>query len=92
MKVFWLFGTAIPALAMAFVTAVPMPVKLIYNGSKSAPLGFYWVDQQAASRQEFVLVYVTKRVRGLVEKLKYLLPGDLRPIFPPVLWRIRSFI
>jgi len=82
MKMFWLLGTAIPALAMAFVTAVPMPVKLIYNGSKSAPLGFYWVDQQAASRQEFVLAYVPKRVRGLVEKRKYL------PLGIPLIKRI----
>jgi len=75
MKVFWLLGTAIPALAMVAAIAVPMPVKLIYNGSKSAPLGFYWVDQQAASRQEFVLVYVPKRVRELIEKRKYLPAG-----------------
>jgi len=75
MKVFWLFGTAIPALAMVAAIAVPMPMKLVYNASKSAPLGFYWVDQQAAPRQEFVLVYVPKRVRDLVEKREYLPSG-----------------
>ena len=58
-----------------FVMILPMPVKLTYNGSKSAPLGFYWIDQQAAIRQELVLVHVPNRVRDLVERLQYLPPG-----------------
>lgn len=72
MKVFWLFGTAISVLTLMFAAMVSVPIKLIYNGSESAPLGLYWVDQMAVNRHDYVLVQVPKHVRGLVENRQYL--------------------
>lgn len=75
MKAFWLSGVAIPVLALVFAAAVPVPVKLIYNGSKSAPLGLYWIDKQVVNRHDYVLLQVPQRVRDLVEKRQYLPSG-----------------
>lgn len=72
MKVFWLSGTALSVLALIIAAAVPMPIKLIYNGSESAPLGFYWIDHQAVNRHDYVLVQVPKHVRDLVKNRQYL--------------------
>ena len=76
MKVFWLFGTAIPVLALAVVSSVNLPKKLIYNASESASIGFYWIDQERVSRGDYALSRVPKRVRNLVETRQYL-PSDV---------------
>lgn len=65
---------AIPVLALAIASAVSLPTKLIYNGSPSAPVGFYWIDDHRAERRDFVLVRVPDRVQNLVEERRYLPP------------------
>lgn len=69
-----LVGTAIPVLALAFASAISLPKKLIYNASESAPIGFYWIDQQPISRGDYVYVRVPERVRDLAIKRGYLPP------------------
>jgi len=67
-------GTAIPVLALAVASFVSLPKKLIYNASESAPIGFYWIDNERVSRGDYVLVRVPKRVRKLLETRRYLPP------------------
>ena len=76
MRAIWLLSVATPVLALAFVSLFAMPVKLIYNGSNSAPIGFYWLDQEPAARNDYVLAEVPAHVRELVEKRGYL-PADI---------------
>lgn len=75
MRAVWLLGTVIPVLALTVVSVAPTPVSLIYNGSASAPIGFYWINQQPISRDEYVLAQVPIRVRNLVENRHYLPPS-----------------
>ena len=75
MRTVWLLGTVVPVLALTIVSVVPIPVRLIYNGSASAPIGFYWIDQQLINRDEYVLAQVPVRVRNLVENRHYLPPN-----------------
>lgn len=74
MKVVWLLGTAIPVFALVVVSSIPMPTKVIYNGSHSAPIGFYWIDQQPINHGDYVLTHVPNRIRNLIEKRRYLPP------------------
>lgn len=74
MKRALLLGTAIPVLAFGLASVVSLPTKLIYNASESAPIGFYWIDQEPISRGDHVYVRVPKRVRKLVIERGYLLP------------------
>ena len=72
MKPLLLLGTAIPVLALAAASFVSLPKKLIYNGSQSAPIGVYWIDQKRVLRGDYALVRVPERVRELVEDRRYL--------------------
>jgi len=74
MRPAFLFGTAIPVLALASASVISLPIKLIYNASESAPIGFYWIDQQLILRGDYVYVQVPKRVRDLVIERGYLPP------------------
>ena len=74
MRPAFLFGTAIPVLALAVASVVSLPKKLIYNASASAPIGFYWIDQRPILRGEYVYVRVPERVRDLVIERGYLPP------------------
>lgn len=67
-----LLGTAIPVLALAVALSISLPKKLIYNGSQSAPIGLYWIDQEPVMRGDYALVRVPERVRKLVEDRRYL--------------------
>lgn len=69
-----LIGTALPILGLAIASATNLPTKLIYNGSPSAPVGFYWIDDLRAERGDYVLVRTPERVRNLVEERRYLPP------------------
>ena len=69
-----LVPTMVSVLALAVASAVGLPKKLIYNASESAPVGFYWVDEGAISRGDYVYVYVPERVRKLVMERGYLPP------------------
>lgn len=74
MKCALLFGTAIPALALAVASVDRLPKKLIYNASASAPIGFYWIDHKPISRGDYVYVRVPERVRNIVIVRGYLPP------------------
>ena len=69
-----LFCTAVPVLALAIASLVRLPEMLIYNASASAPIGFYWLDDRAIERGDYVLVRIPERVRELVEERGYLPP------------------
>lgn len=60
---------------MAVASVVGPPIKLIYNASASAPIGFYWIDQRPILRGDYVYVRVPERVRNLVIERGYLPPG-----------------
>lgn len=74
MKLALLLGTAIPVLALGLASAVNLPTKLIYNASESAPIGFYWIDQEPISRGDYVYVRASERVRNLIIEREYLPP------------------
>ena len=69
-----LVATAVPALALAVASVVGLPKKLIYNASESAPVGFYWIDQQPILRGDYVYVRVPQRGRSLIVERGYLPP------------------
>lgn len=70
-----LIAGAIPALALAAASVVSLPIKLAYNGSPSAPIGFYWLDDQPIERGDYVVVRAPERVRTLVGERGYLPAG-----------------
>ncbi len=74
MKAVWLFGMVVPVLALAAVSVISTPTKPIYNGSESAPTGFYWIDQQTIDRNDFVLIHAPEHIRKMVERRQYLPP------------------
>ena len=74
MKRALLLGTAIPVLALGLASMVSLPTKLIYNASESAPIGFYWIDQEPISRGDYVYVRVPERVRDFIIERGYLPP------------------
>ena len=69
-----LVATVTSVLALAVASAVNLPKKLIYNASESAPVGFYWVDEGAISRDDHVYAHVPERVRKFVVERGYLPP------------------
>ena len=76
MRRFVLILAVISVLALAIASAVRLPTKLIFNGSPSAPVGFYWIDDRRAERGDYVLFRAPERVRNLVEDRRYL-PSDV---------------
>ncbi len=70
-----LFLTAIPVLSLAIASAISLPKKLIYNASASAPIGFYWIDQERVSRGDYVFVRLPERAQKLVQERRYLPPN-----------------
>ena len=70
-----LVAMAAPTLALAVASLINLPTKLIYNGSPSAPIGFYWIHDHHAERGDYVLVRTPERVRSLVEERRYLPPN-----------------
>ncbi|MHA7774680.1 S26 family signal peptidase [Roseibium sp. M-1] len=52
-----------------------LPLKLVYNGSASAPTGFYRVDQMPARRGDYVLIEPPEWLKNLIEVRRYLPPG-----------------
>lgn len=74
MRRIWLLVTVIPVIALGLASVVSLSTKLIYNASKSAPIGLYWLDNRAVERGDYVLVSVPERVRNLVIERGYLPP------------------
>ncbi|WP_421950814.1 S26 family signal peptidase [Pelagibacterium sp.] len=70
-----LSAMAIPVLALAAANIAELPTKLVYNGSASARIGFYWIDDTPVGRGDLVLMQVPERVRSLLKTRRYLPPG-----------------
>jgi conjugative transfer signal peptidase TraF len=69
-----LISTAVSVLALAVSGAGFLPVKLAYNGSASAPIGFYWVDDKPVANGDYVLIWMPDSVETLIETRQYLPP------------------
>ncbi len=76
MRMFWLICTAIPVFTLGLAEAQKLPTKLIYNGSESAPLGFYWVEKSTLKRGDYVLTNVPAQFKILMEQRGYV-PHDV---------------
>lgn len=72
MRSVWLVSTAIPVFGLAVASSMKLPTKLIYNGSESAPIGFYWIDRRPIVRGDYVLAEAPEPTRRLIEKRGYL--------------------
>ena len=75
MRRFSLIVTFISLGVIGVASAFNMPTKLVYNGSASAPIGFYWIDQVSVSRGDTVLIRLPEHVRELVVSRQYLPPN-----------------
>ncbi|MDZ5696732.1 S26 family signal peptidase [Chelativorans sp. M5D2P16] len=65
----------VSVLVLVAASIAELPTKLVYNGSTSARIGFYWIDNAPVGRGDLVLMEVPERVRNLVETRRYLLLG-----------------
>lgn len=74
MRYLRLIATALSLLAMVVPYSVDLPLKLIWNGSESAPVGLYWIDDQAPEIGDYVLVRLPGNIRNLVTDRAYLPP------------------
>lgn len=70
-----LIATAVSTLALAVSSTGSMPVKLAYNGSGSAPIGFYWIDGKPAAKGDYVLIRPPNTVETMIEARHYLPPN-----------------
>ncbi|AQQ05400.1 hypothetical protein B0E33_18990 [Roseibium algicola] len=70
-----LIATVVSVLALAASGAHWLPLKLVYNGSASAPAGYYWVDQLPAKPGDHVLIEPPDAIRKLIEDRLYLPRG-----------------
>lgn len=61
--------------AVTFAAVFDVTPRLVFNGSRSAPLGFYTVSSTAAERGDLVLAAVPEQVRFLVAERHYLPPN-----------------
>jgi conjugative transfer signal peptidase TraF len=67
--------TAVGVLAISLATFTVLPPKLLYNGSASAPIGFYTVDAAAAIQVgDMVVLTPPPGMRDLIVKRGYLPP------------------
>ena len=75
MRIVALSAMTVSVFALAATSVAELPKKLVYNGSASAPIGFYWIDDAPAELGDFVLLDVPERVQDLIETRRYLPPG-----------------
>lgn len=69
---------------LGLASALTFPPKLVWNGSASAPLGLYWIDDRAPALGEFVLVAPTGKLEKFITERGYL-PADI-----PLLKRVAA--
>lgn len=65
----------VSTISLAFTSFFCVPIKLIYNASASATIGFYWIDDEPVTYGDMVLVQLPDRVINLVERRQYLPPN-----------------
>lgn len=66
---------AISATVLMSATLIELPKKLVYNGSSSSRIGFYWIDDRPIGLGDFVLMHAPENVRELIETRQYLPPN-----------------
>ena len=70
-----LLAAALALTALGSEALVDMPPVLVYNGSASAPIGFYRIDSEPFQRGDYVLARVPEGARALAEERGYLPSG-----------------
>ncbi|WP_417462961.1 S26 family signal peptidase [Kordiimonas sp.] len=63
------------ATILVSATLIELPKKLVYNGSSSSRIGFYWIDDGRIELGDFVLMDVPEDVREMIETRHYLPPN-----------------
>lgn len=66
---------AITASILVSATLIELPTKLVYNGSSSSRVGFYWIDDVPIILGDFVLMNAPENARELIEARHYLPPN-----------------
>lgn len=74
--------TAFSATILASTTLIELPKKLLYNGSPSSRIGFYWIDDRPIELGDFVLMGAPENARELIETRHYL------PLNEPLIKRV----
>ena len=69
-------AAALALAALGAAALVEMPPVLVYNGSASAPIGFYRIDSQPLQHGDYVLAEVPEEARALATDRGYL-PSDM---------------
>lgn len=77
-----LFLAAASVVLMAIASRVPMPTKLVYNASPSAPVGFYWIGSGPTRRADYVAAVLPEAMAALAGHRGYL------PMGMPVIKRV----
>lgn len=77
-----LFLAAASAILLGIAARVPMPTKLVYNASASAPEGFYWIGAGPIRRGDFVAAVLPGPVAALAAERGYL------PIGVPIIKQV----
>ena len=72
MRVLTIAAAATSVLLIAVSAFHNLPHKLVFNGSASAPIGFYWVDQQPVRTGDYVLLKLPEPMQELAESRQYL--------------------
>ncbi len=75
MKVRALVMMAVSVASLLSVTVFEMPKRVVYNGSASSRIGFYWIDNVPVGFGDFVFLQVPDSVRKLIETRHYLQPN-----------------
>lgn len=65
---------AVGLVLLSFGPLITVPTLVAYNGSASAPIGFYRIADQPISIGDLVFVRLPERVKGLVKERHYLPP------------------
>lgn len=66
---------AISVSAIALAIMIELPKKLVYNGSPSSRIGFYWIDDVPVGLGDFVLMNAPEHARELIKVRHYLPPN-----------------
>lgn len=68
--------SAVAVAALSVILLVNMPVQIVYNGSASAPVGFYRISDEPVPVGDRALVRLPEQMQKLVSERRYL-PPDL---------------
>ena len=75
MRIATLAVAAISATVLVSAMLIEMPKKLVYNGSSSSRIGFYWIDDGPIKLGDFVLMNAPENAREIIETRHYLPPN-----------------